>query len=422
MKALEHPNRNRFFRQMGLQWYNVAPIDDETGLPILQEQQPYGMYHCHRVSATTVKEIKQATRAAGSVIKKTWEVVRGFDDETLLSLGFPERSVRVIKADSSLPFAMRLDWCWNELTGDKKIVEINCQTPSFWFECLEGNRFAAHHFNLGDPNPEAKELVPTCLYKQIETAAQKLGKKVNQCTVGFTALNNVEDMGTMHWLSQHLKGCNATSLLFPLEFLGIKENLGLFYTRNNTKIDILFMWYPLEWAIHDRDEQGKLLWDSLEQLILKQKVVLVNFASGFVLQPKSLFSLITDLGWDFFGCDAATVFEYFPKTSMLAENIGHSYFAKPILGRQGEGGYAVYNQDVLVEGSGKNEWYTSQAYVYQELLDMPTIEIEGNEMTALWGSWLMNNGEEEFASAGVGLRLSTGPITDDLSYWCPIGI
>jgi len=82
----------------------------------------------------------------------------------------------------------------------------------------------------------------------------------------------------------------------------------------------------------------------------------------------------------------------------------------------------VYNQDVLVEGSGKNEWYTSQAYVYQELLDMPTIEIEGNEMTALWGSWLINNGQEEFASAGVGLRLSTGPITDDLSYWCPIGI
>ncbi len=150
--------------------------------------------------------------------------------------------------------------------------------------------------------------------------------------------------------------------------------------------------------------------------------MLVNFASGFVLQPKSIFSLVTDLGWDFFGSDASCAFEYFPKTAMIAQNIGHSYFAKPILGRQGEGGYAVYKDDYLVESTGKNEWYTSQAYVYQELLELPTVQIEGIEMTALWGSWLMNNGEDELVSAGVGMRLSDGPITDDYSYWCPVGI
>jgi glutathionylspermidine synthase len=422
MKALEHPNRNQFFRQMGLKWYNIAPIDDETGLAIPQSQQPYGMYHCHKVSAAMVQEMKSASRSAGSVIKKIWEVVRGLDDETLLSLGFPERSLEVIKASASLPFTMRLDWCWNELTKQKKIIEINCQTPSFWFECLEGNRVAAKHFGLSDPNPQASSVTKSSLYRQVERAAQKLGKRVNECVVGFTALNNVEDMGTMHWLSQHLKGFGIKTILFPLEFLGIKDGKGLFYTRNNTKIDILFMWYPLEWVIHDRDEQGKLLWDGLEQLILDQKVMLVNFASGFVLQPKSIFSLITDLGWDFFGSDASCVFEYFPKTAMIKENIGHSYFAKPILGRQGEGGYAVYKDDYLVESTGKNEWYTTQAYVYQELLELPTVQIEGIEMTALWGSWLMNNGEDEFVSTGVGMRLSDGPITDDYSYWCPIGI
>lgn len=422
MKALENPYRNQFFKQMGLKWYNIAPIDDITGLPIIQEQQPYGMYHCERVSASMVREIKEASQAAGRVIKKTWEIVRGLDDSSLLSLGFPQQSLRVIKADSSLPFAMRLDWCWNDLTGDKKIIEINCQTPSFWFECLEGNRFAAQHFNLSDPNPEAYKVVRTSLYRQIEKAAHKLGKKVNECVVGFTALNNVEDMGTMHWLSRHLKGTALTSKLFPLEFLGIEQNIGLFYTRSNTKIDILFMWYPLEWAIHDRDENGELLWDGLERLILDQRVVIINFASGFVLQPKSVFSLITDLGWDFFGDDAFTVFDYFPKTAMLAENIGHSYFAKPILGRQGEGGYATYKNDLLVESSGHNEWYTDQPYVYQELLELPTLEIEGMEMTVLWGSWLLNNGMDEFVPAGVGIRVSDSPITDDYSYWCPIGV
>lgn len=70
---------------------------------------------------------------------------------------------------------------------------------------------------------------------------------------------------------------------------------------------------------------------------------------------------------------------------MIAETIGHSYFAKPILGRQGEGGYAVYKDDLLVESSGNDDWYTEQTYVYQELLELPIVDIAGQEMTALWG-------------------------------------
>ena len=178
---------------------------------------------------------------------------------------------------------------------------------------------------------------------------------------------------------------------------------------------------PLEWAIYDFDSQGQGLWSSLERAIAEPTVIAVNFASGFTLQPKSIFSLITDLGYDFFGDDALCVWDYFPKTSRLATDIGHSYFAKPILGRQGEGGYAVYKGDVLVESSGNADWYTSQQYVYQQLLELPLIEIDGREYTALWGSWLFNI-NQEFVPAGVGVRVSDGPITDDFSYWCPIGV
>ncbi len=131
-------------------------------------------------------------------------------------------------------------------------------------------------------------------------------------------------------------------------------------------------------------------------------------------------SLITDLGADFFGEDALTVLKYFPRTSTITADIGNSYFAKPVLGRQGEGGYAVYKDDVLVKSSGNAEWYVKQQYVYQELLDLPTIDVEKVEYTALWGSWLFNI-NEEFVPAGVGIRVSSGPITDDYSYYLPIG-
>ena len=42
-------------------------------------------------------------------------------------------------------------------------------------------------------------------------------------------------------------------------------------------------------------------------------------------------------------------------------------------------------------------------------------------MTAVWGAWLYNNGNDQFVSGGVGMRVSEGEITDNLSYWCPIG-
>lgn len=420
MEVFEHPKRASFFRKMGLRWWNVCPIDEETGLPLTKEEQPYGMYHCQKIPPSQIQEIKAASADAGRVIRKVWDVVKGLSDDILLDLGFPLESLKVIKTDGLTPFTMRLDWSWNEASQEYKIIEINCQTPSFLFECLAGNKYAAEYFGMSDPNPEAIKVVKASLRYQLSQAAAWLGKKLSDCTVAFTALNNVEDMGTMHWLSGQAKDVVNDVLLFPLEFLSVIKGRGLNYIQGDRQIDILFMWYPLEWAIYDRDEQGKMLWGALETAIARQQVAIVNFASGFVLQPKTILSLITDLGADFFGEDALTVLRYFPQTSTIASDIGNSYFAKPVLGRQGEGGYAVYKDDVLVESSGNAEWYVKQQYIYQELLDLPTIEVEETQYTALWGSWLFNI-NEQFIPAGVGMRVSVGPITDDYSYYLPIG-
>lgn len=406
---------------MGLKWFNTCSIDELTGLPIARDWQPYGMYHCQKIPESQVHEMKAASAAAGKVIRKVWEVVRGLEDDMLLELGFPFQSLKVAKADNFSPFTMRLDWSWNHQTGEKKIIEINCQTPSFLFECLEGNKYAANYFGMRNPNPEAIDVVRASLTYQLTQAANELGKNLSDCTIGFTALNNVEDMGTMNWIANQAKRLGFNATLFPLEFLSVVEKQGIWYAKNNQRIDILFMWYPLEWAIYDRDEKGDGLWAALENVIMQKQAIITNFASGFVLQPKTIFSLITDLGADFFAEDAFAVLKYFPKTSTVSSEIGSSYFAKPILGRQGEGGYAVYKNDTLIESSGNAEWYTQQQYIYQELLDLPTINIEEVEYTCLWGSWLFNV-NEEFIPAGVGMRVSVSPITDDYSYYLPIGV
>jgi glutathionylspermidine synthase len=116
------------------------------------------------------------------------------------------------------------------------------------------------------------------------------------------------------------------------------------------------------------------------------------------------------------------VFDFFPKTAQTAEPMGDTYFAKPVLGRQGEGCFAMVSGEVRAQSANQDPWYTDQDYVYQELLEFPTIDLAGQSMTALWSTWLYNNGTDHFVPAGIGLRVSEGQITDDYSYWCPIGI
>lgn len=413
------PQRKRLFQSMKMGWYNFCPIEEGTGIPLTDQETPYALYYCHQVSPQTIQEIKLASEAVGSVLMQAWSVIRTLDEETLLYYGFPFDTIKLVKYDSLAPFCMRLDWCWNEETGVKKVVETNCQTPSFWFECTEGNAQVAKHFGLQEPTLKATDILETTLNQHIQRAALQLHKPISDCRVAFTALNNAEDLGTMRWLSSSFRHKSA---VFPLEYLRIKDGKYLFNQITGEPIDILFMWYPVEWAIHDTDENGQRLWTALSQLILEKKVVIVNFASAFALQPKSIFALITDLGYDFFSAkDAATVLDYFPKTSLSAPEIGNSYFAKPILGREGEGGFAVNSGNIAVRSNNNDPWYTQQKYVYQELLDFPQVEIAGKPMTVVWGNWLYNNGNNEFVSGGVGMRVSEGQITDNLSYWCPIG-
>jgi glutathionylspermidine synthase len=419
MDIFNSPQRDRLFQSMKMGWYNICPIEEGTGIPLTDQEVPYALYHCRKVSSQMIKEIKQASELVGSVLMQAWSVIRTLDEETLLYYGFPKDAIKIVKHDPLPPFCMRLDWCWNEETGVKKVIETNPQTPSFWFECTEGNNKVAQHFGLKQPDYNAQTILTLTLNQHIQRAAECLKKPITNCRVAFTALNNAEDLGTMRWLSSHF---HHKSAVFPLEFLRVKDGKYLFDYRTGQPIDILFMWYPVEWAIHDTDENGKKLWSALEQLVLEKKLVIVNFGSAFALQPKSVFALTTDLGLDFFSPkNADIIFNYFPKTSLTASDIGNSYFAKPILGREGEGGFAVKSGEIVFRSHSNDPWYTEQDYVYQELLEFAQVEIAGKSMTAVWGAWLYNNGNDQFVSGGVGMRVSEEQITDNISYWCPIG-
>ncbi len=408
------PERDRFFQSIDFPWYNLARSDDPNGVPV-----PYALYHCQPVAPQTIANLRQASAAVGQVLMETWQLMKELDAEDLEYYGLPPETIDLVKFDAVPPWCMRLDWCWNEEKGIYRVIEVNSQTPSFWYEATMGNNLVAKHFRMQPIDSEPTRMLQFSFQDQLRRAAAQINKPLSQCRIACTALNNPEDLNTMRWLSQY---ADIPIHTFPLENMRLRNGYCVYDADDDQAIDILILWYPIEWLILDTDADGEELWPELEELILQQKIAVVNFGSAFALQSKGIFALIQDLGTELFSAEAAAaIIDYFPKTALEPEAIGSSYFAKPMWGRQGEGAYAIVDGVQAFAGMSQDPYYTDQQYVYQELLEFPTVELAGQEMTELWGVWLYNDGaDERLVADAVGKRLSLGKVTDDGAYWCPI--
>jgi glutathionylspermidine synthase len=412
------PERAQFFQSIDFPWYDLPPTNQPQG-----SATTYALYHCDRVSPDTVAKLRQASEAVGIVLMETWELLREFHADDLEYYGFPIETIELIQFDELPPWCMRLDWCWNPQTETYRVIEVNSQTPSFWYEPTVGNNLVAPHFGLQPIENYPTRMLQQSLSDLLQRAAKDLDKPLNSCRIGLTALNNPEDLNTMRWLSRNINIDRCRNLdIFGIENLRLDNNRCVYNAANREPIDILFLWYPIEWLLSDTDEDGEYLYPDLLDLIFEQKIVIVNFGSAFALQSKGIFALIQDLGLSVFSDDAAAaILDYFPKTAMSPADIGTSYFAKPVFGRQGEGAYAMVDGIRTFTGNVADSYYTEQPYIYQELLEFPTVEIAETEMTELWGVWLYNNGRDRLIADAVGKRLSIGKVTDDGAYWCPIG-
>jgi glutathionylspermidine synthase len=408
------PDRDRLFQSIEFPWYNLPPSNNPEGQPT-----PYALYHCDRVTRDTIAQIRHASEAVGTVLMEMWGFLSQLDDEELEYYGFPPETIELIQFDPLPPWCMRLDWCWNPSTNTYKVIEVNSQTPSFWYEPTMGNNLVAPHFGLTPIDAAPGQVLADSLLKQLQRNAKYLDKPLQHCRIALTALNNPEDLNTMRWLSKY---CPAPVDVFGLENLRLDNDRCVYNVANGQPIDILFLWYPIEWLLADTDDRGDDLYPNFLDLILHRQIAVVNFGSAFALQSKGVFALINDLGPSVFSdTAAAAMIDYFPRTAMTAAEIGSSYFAKPVFGRQGEGAYAVIDRVKAFAGNQTDPYYTDQPYIYQELLTLPTVELGGTQMTELWGVWLYNDGRDYLIADAVGKRLSTSKVTDDGAYWCPIG-
>ena len=89
------------------------------------------------------------------------------------------------------------------------------------------------------------------------------------------------------------------------------------------------------------------------------------------------------------------------------DGLNGNYVRKPKLGREGSNVTIVRGGNVEVETPGQ---YGVEGYVYQATAEIPSFG--GNR--PVFGGWVVDN-----EAAGIGVRESDGPVTDNVSRFVP---
>jgi len=369
-----------------------------------------------------VEEIKIATNRVGKIFYKTAKLLRQVDDETLFQIDIPKEVLPYIR-HQYLPVESVIARCDFVKTKDGyKLLELNADTPTFIKEVFHVNRYITEYFGVENPNKGLENELARSIQKAILESAIKL-KNDNPNIVFTSHDDHEEDKFTTKYL---LEISEIRAKFVPLHKLTIINNEGL-YDENGQKIDILYrQTYPLEHLILDEDPVTKeKVGVQLLDLVIQNKLAIINPISAFLLQSKAVQAVIWGLyekNHPFFTKEEKEwIKAYFLPTYLDNDFFvqhGLKYVKKPSYGREGDTVEIFLGTEKVLEDPNKT--YHASIPVYQQFVELPFCTIQTShgkkEAKFLIGSFLVNG-----KASGFGVRAG-GQITDNGAYFLPVGI
>ncbi|MGJ7922420.1 glutathionylspermidine synthase family protein [Neobacillus sp. LXY-4] len=381
--------------------------------------EEYALYDVYQTNRDFVKMIHQASGRIGSIFYKTAKLLRQADDEILLEMGFPRETLsflRITQLKNESVIA-RLDLV--PYGGSVKCLELNSDTPTFIKEVFAVNEFICSEFGLENPNTGMEEKLSEAVQSSIIASITQ--SKLN---LVFTAHHDhLEDLNTALYLQKLTK---LPAKFVPLKSLQIKQGEGL-YDEAGNKIDILYrQTYPIENLILDKDEQDHPIGLWLLELVALGKLSILNPPSAFLLQNKTVHAVIWGLHEQrhpyFTSQEHEWIDEYFLPTYLEPDpflKTGTAFVKKPSFGREGDT-VEIYDGKGMLKVEDSHKSYMCYTPVYQQYIELPEVSFTSEKGVQtghmIIGSFLLN-GEP----GGIGCRVGN-PITDNLSYFLPIGI
>ncbi|MGK5631473.1 glutathionylspermidine synthase family protein [Streptomyces sp. URMC 123] len=275
-------------------------------------------------------------------------------------------------------------------TGPAKLLEYNADTPTSLVEAA-----SPQWFWMEERFPGADQW--NSLHERLVAAWQRQGELLPPGPLYFahSAGDELgEDLMTVAYLRETAVQAGLDTRAISMEDIVWDRLSERFVDEGYRFIRSCFKLYPWEWLTTDRF--GPHVLETLDNGGGTGTTCWIEPAWKMLLSNKALLAVM----WELFPGHPNLLPSYLDGPRELADTTG--YVAKPLLGREGAG--------VTVHEAGAAPVLRDEPCCYQEFAPLP--DMDGNRVVL--GAWVV---EEE--AAGLGIRESSGLITDEYARFLP---
>ncbi len=337
---------------------------------------------CYQFSAAEVDVIEKATNDLQEMCLEAAQFV--IDNDRWAQFHIPPEAVPAIKdAWQAEPPSIygRFDLAYDG-ANPPKLLEYNANTPTSLVEA------AVIQWNwLQDTRPRSDQF--NSIHEKLIAQWGEIRPYLKPGPLYLTGVEDAEDIMTLAYLEDTAQQAGIQTARIGIGDLGWNEGAREFRDLEERAVRNVFGLYPWEWLLGEYPEallavSGRDVWiEPIWKMLWSNKALLVIL-------------------WELFPHH-----ENLLETRMDGPGLMAEYVRKPLLSREGANIYLKTRAGVFETGGE----YGEEGYVYQAAANVPNF---GGNYPVI-GSWLVT----DQGACGMGIRESTGPITDNLSRFVP---
>lgn len=342
---------------------------------------------CYCFSAREIDQLEAATEALQELCLKAGQFI--IDNDRFDAFHIPPAARAAIReAWEKEPPSIygRFDLMCNGVSPPR-LLEYNANTPT---ALLESSVIQWYWHLDSMPRSDQFNSIHEKLIAQWRDIRDWLQHNKPGCTqLHFTSMDDSEDATTITYLRDTAEQAGVRTSAIAVREIGWNPRAREFRDLNERQIEAIFSLYPWEWLL--KDFPGALL-ETLPRMIWIEPIWKMLWSNKALL---------------------AILWELFPGHPNLLEahldgpNAMTEFVRKPLLSREGTN-ITIQMRTGEISRPGP---YGAEGYVYQALA--PAARFDG--MYPVVGSWYVT----DQGPAGIGIRESEEPITDNLSRFVP---
>jgi glutathionylspermidine synthase len=336
---------------------------------------------CYQFTGREVDELEAATEELQRLCLAAGQFI--IDNDRFAGFNIPEAARPLIRdAWEKEPPSIygRFDLMYNG-SAPPKLLEYNANTPTSLLEVV-----VIQWYWHQDTNPHSDQF--NSIHEKLIVQWKEIRPYLNG-SLQFTAMDDAEDLTTITYLRDTAEQGGVRTNAIAIRDIGWNERAREFRDLDENPIANIFSLYPWEWLL--KDFAGPLV-EAVPKMIWIEPIWKMMWSN------KALLAVL----WEMFPGHPNLLEAHLDSPRSMSE-----FVRKPLLSREG----ANITLHTRAGERSTDGPYREEAQVYQALA--PVASFDG--MQPVLGSWYVT----DQGAAGIGIRESDGPITDNLSRFVP---